>query len=105
MQIKVSKVFTNFINETAQKMGFEASAQVVEYTEQQYTNFVNIWGPNWTDYNPATGKFKVIVISYPANFFACSTYITTAELVHEFKKRNIQTFDQLREMVRDLCEI
>ena len=105
MQIKVSKVFANFINETAQKMGFEASARVVEYTEKQYKVHVNIWGPEWDDYNPKTGKYKAIRISYPGIFCACPMHLTTAELVHEFKKRNIQDFDQLREMVRDLCEI
>lgn len=105
MKIQASKVFADFINRTAANMGFKARAELVYFTENGYTMNVNIWGPSWSDYDSKTGKYKVIRVEYPAEYYAAPVYLTTGELCAEFRRRNVRDFDGLAEMIRDLLYI
>jgi hypothetical protein len=47
----------------------------------------------------------VIEVSYPYDFYATRRFLTTYELVKEFRKRGVKTADELKEMLRDMLEI
>lgn len=108
MKIKVSKVFAEFINKTAKEMNFCVSAKVIELTENMYrfhvdSNIFNAY--DYNDVNENTGKFKVIILTYPANYYAVPNYLTTYQLTKEFRRRNITDVDGLKNMIRNLCEV
>ena len=109
MKIKVSKKFADFINKTAKELGFEAEASVVTMGERGYC--LNV-GSNAMfdaedngDYDWRTGEFKAIRVCYPDSYYACPQYLTTAELVKEFRRNHVSTIDELKSMVRSMCEI
>lgn len=108
MKIKVSKVFADFINKTAKEMNFAVSAKVIELTENMYCFHVdsNIFHAyDYNDVNENNGKFKVIILTYPGNYYAVPNYLTTYQLTKEFKRRNITDVNGLKNMIRNLCEI
>ena len=104
MIIKVSKVFANFINETAKLRGLNARAEVVEFSENAYRWHVSL-SDGLTDYNPRTGKYKAIQITFPADFYACPIYLTTEQLTREFRRYNVRNINDLRALIQDLIEI
>lgn len=110
MKIKVSKVFANYINQCAKEMGFKAEACVEEMGERQYGYCVgNVFDAMDCDdyYLTLDGRdvFKAIAISYPYDYYASTKYLTTAQLNKEWRRRNGKTEQDLREMIRELCEI
>ena len=106
MNIKVSKVFAKFINKTAKEMGFEAHAEVIALRSSAYTfaTGTDIWDGE-CDYDYATGTYKVIEVSYPYDFYATRRFLTTYELVKEFRRRGVETAEELKEMLKDMLEI
>lgn len=108
MKIKVSKVFADFINKTAEELNFSVHAQVVNLTENNYRLNVdyNIWDAQaYGDYNSNKGTFKAIRLSYPDDFCACPHYLTTKELNKEFKRLNVSDVEGLKNMISNICEI
>lgn len=105
MRIQATKVFAGFINRTAKIQGFSVFAECLTLTENQYNTVVPFWDMDFCDYVPATGKYRVIRLSYPGDYYAPARYLTTADLTHEFRRLNVRTVDGLRDMVRGLCEI
>ena len=63
MLVKVSKVFAAFMNETAAKMGFKASAEVVYLSERENCRIFGSWADNLGDYDYRTGKYKAIAVT------------------------------------------
>jgi hypothetical protein len=106
MNIQVSKVFAKFINKTAKELGFEAHAEVIALRSSAYTfaTGTDLWDAG-ADYDYATGTVKVIEVSYPYDFYATRKFLTTYELVKEFRQRGVKTVDELKEMLRDMLEI
>lgn len=106
MNIKVSKVFAKFINDTAKEMGFEAHAEVVALRSSAYTFATgnDMWSGD-CDYDWKTDTYRVIEVSYPWDFYATRRFLTTYELVNEFRKRGVKTVDELKAMLRDMLEI
>lgn len=110
MKIKVSKVFANYINKCAKEMGFKAEASVEKMSENQYRYCVgNVfdamdYGDGYMD-DQGRDVFKAIAISYPYDYYAASKYLTTKQLLNEWRRRNGKTEQDLREMIRELCEI
>lgn len=104
MIIKVSKTFAKFINETSKMRGLGACAEVVEFSESAYRWNVSMHD-GFTDYNPNTGKYKAIQITFPADFYACPIYLTTEQLTREFRRYNVQNINDLRCMIQDLIEV
>lgn len=106
MNIKVSKVFAKFINDTAKEMGFEAHAEVVALRSSAYTFATgnDMWYGD-CDYDWKTDTYRVIEVSYPWDFYATRRFLTTYELVNEFRKRGVKTVDELKEMLKDMLEI
>ena len=110
MKIKVSKVFANYINKCAKEMGFKAEACVETMGESQYVycvgNVFDAMDFGDIDMNDkGQYVFKAIAISYPYDYYAPTKYLTTAQLNKELRRRNCKTEQDLREMIRELCEI
>lgn len=109
MKVMVSKVFAAFINKTAKELGFKAEAEVVTMSEQAYIVNVGIeaqWeAEDYGDRDWTTGEYKVIRVVYPEEYYAMPQYLTTAALTKEFRRRGVTTVDELKAMVRSMCEI
>lgn len=106
MNIKVSKTFAKFINTTAKEMGFKAHAEVVALRSSAYTfaTGVDMWDGE-CDYDWETGTYRVIEVSYPYDFYATRKFLTTYELVSEFRKRGVKSVEDLKDMLREMLEI
>lgn len=105
MKIAATKVFADYINKAAKKMDLNIHAELVYFTEDGYTMHVNMWGPNWVDYDSKTGKYKAIAVSYPAEYYANINYLTTAGLCAEFRRRGVRDLAGLDAMIYDLLAI
>lgn len=109
MKVKVSKVFANFINKTAKELGFKAEASVVTMSERGYRLNVGLDAmldaQDNGDYDWCEDEYKVIRVAYPDEYYAMPQYMTTASLTKEFRRRGVSTADELKEMVRSMCEI
>lgn len=108
MEIRCTKVFARFINETAKKQGFSACARLVWLPENSYSfitgnDIINAVFDG--DYNRDRGAACAICVEYPADFYAVPRYLTTTELLQEFRRRRVSDWAGLVSMVRDLCEI
>lgn len=106
MNIRVSKVFAKFINTTAKEMGFKAHAEVIALRSNVYSfaTGVDLWDAG-RDYDYETGTCKVIEVSYPYEYHATRRFLTTYELVKEFRRRGVKTAEELKEMLKDMLEI
>lgn len=110
MKIKVSKTFANYINKCAKEMGFKAEAFVETMSDSRYgfcvgSVFDAVDNGDWDVDDKGRNVFKVIDIIYPGDYFAPTKYLTTAQLNKEWRIRNGKTEQDLREMIRELCEI
>ena len=109
MKIKVSKVFAAFINKAAKELGFKCSASVVTMGERAYRlNFGMdslCHAMDNGDFDWTTGEYKAIRIDYPYGHYAMARYLTTAQLSHEFAHRGVRNEADLKEMLKDMCEI
>ena len=109
MNIKVSKVFANFINKTAKEMGFECEARVVRLNQNQMRAFMGTEAlfdaVDYGDYDINLVTYKAIKILYPYEYYACPQFISTAMLVREWRRRGGKTEQDLKEMIREMVEI
>ena len=109
MKVKVSKVFAAFINKAAKELGFNAHASVVTMSARLYRLNIGLdaWldAEDYGDYDWGEGEYKAIRVDYPGEYYAMPKYLTTAELTKEFRRRQVSTTDDLKDMVRDMCEI
>lgn len=105
MNIQVSKTFANFINKTAKEMGFRCKARVIDIPAHGYTFItgVDLWDGE-CDYS-GNGMYKVILVEYPYEYYACSRHLTTYELTTEFRKRGVKTVEELKDMLYDMLAI
>ena len=108
MKIKVSKTFAKFINDTAKELNFKVSAKVVELSENMYRLHVDcdlFRALDYGDFDICTRTGKAIMLVYPENYFACANYLTTYELNQEFKRYNVSSLEDLKSMIKNMCEI
>lgn len=105
MNIRVSKVFADFINKTAANV----EASMLKMSEGEYR--MNLGGfalwdaEQYGDYDWKTDKYKAIVVTYPSDYYACPRYISTKELDKEFKRRGVRDAEGLKAMIKDMVEI
>lgn len=99
MKIQVSKVFAAFVNETAKERGVSLEASIRKRQLRPYENLCD------QDYNWDTNEVREMVISYPAEYYACERVVRTDELVAEFNWRHVKTWEQLKDMVIDMFQI
>lgn len=101
MRVKVSKVFAKFIASNCAGL----SAEVVELSDGAYSyNVGSVWDAG-DDYNPATGKFRAICVTYPADCYAAPRYISTAQILAEFHRYNVTNAAGLVDMLNDWLQI
>ena len=84
MKIQVTKTMVNTLKKHLPK-GYK-----IEYTTVNRDSFAWLVDlhtyKHEIDYDFMIDAFKVIVISYPDNYYACNKYITTIDLTRIFKK-------------------
>ena len=108
MKIKVSKTFAKFINDTAKELNFKVSAKVVELSENSYRWNVDsdiFRALDYGDYDICSRTGKAIMLVYPEDYFACPNYLTTYQLNQEFKRYNVSSLEDLKSMIKNMCEI
>ena len=108
MRVQVSKSFAKFINETAHELKFSVTAKMVEMSRSMYGLHVDtdiFRAVDYNDYNINNGKFKAIMLTYPDSYCACNRFITTYELAQAFRRENVKTVEQVKTMIKNLCEI
>lgn len=99
MQVKVSKVFAKFVNETAKEFGKQFYAQVRTRPLRPYENWCD------DDYDWDTNEVRELVVTYPDEYYACPRFVRTDEIVAEFNRRGVKDWDGLKRMVVDMFEI
>lgn len=108
MRIQVSKTFASFINKTARELGFKCFAEVVKCPARYYefrTGDSLLDAMDWGDYDWENIDAKVLMITYPAEYYACEKFVTTRQLNKEYKDRGVESLQDLKGMIRDLFEI
>lgn len=110
MKVKVSKVMADFINKAAEELGFKAHASVETFTERGYKMQVDVMMDPWElerlgDYDYRRDEYKAIRVDYPDDYYACPQYLTTKGLLKEFRRRRVENEQELKQMLRDMCEI
>lgn len=94
MKLKVTQALVNFINNeikaspkyakfknykiTLKKMTIEQLERYVDFDARYSFNYD-------ADYNYKTGKYNIIMITYPFDFYAMTHYVTTHDLSKCFK--------------------
>ena len=105
MQIKVSKTFAKFINQTARENGLKFEANYIEMGERFYNYYVGACWGSWHDYNAETGKYKVIQIVYPYDDHAATVQLSSARLWNLCDRYGVKTADDLKNMLIDVLSI
>ena len=108
MYIRVSKTIAKFINKTAKELGFKAHAEVITLPYQTYSLHTgeNVVDASFNgDYDYETREFKVIMVTYPDEYYACPRYLTTMGLSNAFKNSGVTDVDGLKEWFRDMLEV
>lgn len=89
-------------------MGFKAMAKVVKCPADRYEFHTgdNLFDAmDWGDFDWDNKEMKVLQVVYPPEYYACERLVTTKQLNEEYKRRGCTTFDDLKEMIRDMFEI
>ena len=104
MYIQVSKVFARFMNQTAKERNVNFHAAVVTMSESQYRMFV---GEPWDNESDHIGSdtLKAICVEYPYEYYCCPRYVSTSDLVREFRRNGVTTVDELKDMICDMFAI
>lgn len=108
IKVMVSKRFAKFINDTAKELGFEVCAEVVTLSPNQYKWNVTLDYENAYDngdYDWANDEFKAIMLTYPETYYANPQFLTTHSLNREFERVGVESADDLKRMIRNMCEI
>lgn len=92
MKVQVTKVMAKLLNKEIPEFTFS----VEEHTTG--------WWSDPADYNPKTGRTKVIVVGYPPAYYAMPQVLTTADLSHCFRHSD-RTVEGFIARVRDMVEI
>lgn len=92
MKVKVTKVMAKLLNEKFPKYSFS----VEEHTTG--------WWSDPDDYNPRTGNTKMLVVHYPASYYALPKSFTTSDLVSCFKHSD-HTLEGFLKQIWSMVEI
>lgn len=99
MKVKVSKVFAKAVNEIAAKYGkrFHAEVRTRRVRVCEYVD--------WIDMDANTGGVRELVVSYPSEYYACEQCFKTSDLLREFRRQGVKTWEQFERMIVDMFEI
>ena len=105
MKVQATKTMAKEIERYAKQNGKAYRAEFVTMSRDEYArNVDDIWD-NARDYNSAIGKMQVILITYPAEYYAIPRFLTTRTLSRAFHDCGEKTFDNFMKAVNNECEI
>lgn len=83
MRVQVSKTLTTWLNKKFKQHNIPYKAIYTTMTGRDYDILVGDSSMDTLeyDYNFTTGKYRVIKILYPDNYYACPQYLTTTLLL------------------------
>ena len=99
MQVKVSKVFAKAVNEIAEKYGKRFHAELRTRQARDWENWCE------QDYDWSTNEVRELVVTYPAEYYACEKCWRTDQILAEFNRRGVKTWEQFERMIVDMFEI
>lgn len=108
MQIRATKTFCNYINKVAKQQGKSFRADLVMMNSVQrsmMTPMYSDWEYDEQDYDYNDGRYRTIRIMYPEDYYCEPRYLKTSDIVREFKRLNVETLEQLNNMIVDMFEI
>lgn len=83
MQVKATKTMAAYLRKMIPEYDFILN----QYSREKYALMVDYdIGRNMVDYSPKTGKFNVISVIYPDEYYAMPEQLTTAALSRAFRK-------------------
>lgn len=84
MRVEATKTLTNWLNKKFKENNIPYKAIYTTMTQREYDWQVGDTSMDTLeyDYNFTTGKYRVIKILYPDNYYACPNYLTTSILIH-----------------------
>lgn len=101
MKVKVSKAFAKFIRDNVNNV----DACVVQFSDMPYSWYVGDVYDAGVDYDPATGKYKVICVTYPDEYYAPARYLSTHAIIAEFQRCGVRDMDGLVDMLNNWLQI
>lgn len=110
MKLKCTKVFANLLNKWREELRIE-SARLVTMSAEAYErnvdyNIFNAVDYGDTDYDEEGRMIaKAIRIDYPCEYYAMPRFLTTKELVTEWRRMKGQTMDDLKRIIKNMIEI
>lgn len=110
MKLKCTKVFANMLNKWREELRIE-SAELVTMPIEKYRINVSYDVDAAEDYGDTDyddeGRMiaKAIRIDYPLEYYACPRFLTTKELVSEWRRMKGQTMDDLKRIIKNMIEI
>jgi len=105
MKIAATKVFADYINKTAIQTGKKFQAELYKMSWLNYQMNWDIWTAAEFGDITKDKKVKVILITYPENYYCSAKYLTTYYLTKEFRQRGVKTEQELQDMIIDLLEV
>lgn len=103
IQIKTSKRLADLLNKNNEK----CTIYQVKMTEREYNWNVDgdaLW-LDCADFDYNTGKYSVLAVEYPAEYYACNRYITTKDLHKIFNTCKEKTLDCFIKAFNEYIEI
>lgn len=80
MRVEATKTLTNWLNNQFKQHNIPYKAIYATMTQREYDWQVGDSSMEY-DYNFTTGKYRVIKILYPNDYYACPQYLTTTLLL------------------------
>lgn len=80
MRVEATKTLTAWLNNQFKQHNIPYKAVYATMTQREYDWQVGDTSMEY-DYNFTTGKYRVIKILYPDNYYACPQYLTTTLLL------------------------
>ena len=81
MRVEATKTLTTWLNNQFKQHNIPYKAIYATMTQREYDWQVGDSSMEY-DYNFTTGKYRVIKILYPDDYYACLQYLTTRQLIH-----------------------
>ena len=83
----------------AAKYGKRFHAEVRKRKIGMWENFCD------ADFNWETDEVRELVVSYPSEYYACEQVFRTDQILAEFNRRAVKTWEQFERMIVDMFEI
>lgn len=105
MKIAATKVFADYINKTAIQTGKKFQAELYKMSWLNYQMNFDIWTAAEFGDITKDKTVKIILVTYPDNYYCSPKYLTSYYLSKEFRARGVRTETELQQMIVDLLEV